>query len=389
MTVPHWRRSTSPKRLASDALVIGAGIAGVSAALEFQRRGMSVHVIERHTLGAGASCRNAGFLMRGSADHYADACRLYGRDRARRLWKFNEDNLAALRALGAGSLESFRDRPSALIALNEEQEAELNLSLTMLREDGFRVEWLTSGNDTVWRSGHVRTALVNPDDASVNSWELIQLLASKLTRPVIENQEVYAVRPDADSVCVHTPDYEFHAPRVLVCTNAYGPLLFPTLGKLVTPRRGQMIALRFPPSRAVQLSASYYFNHGSEYTRQTPDGTIVFGGCRTYHADRELGYEDLTTPWVQHDIERWATKLLGEGFEVTARWAGTMGFSPDGLPLVGPIPDADPGRERLWFCGGFTGHGMSIGHLTARSAVAAMVDGAECEFRLESRSLAP
>ncbi len=380
MTISHWRRTSTPTRIDCDAVVIGAGIAGVSAALEFQRRGLSVRILERFTLASGASSRNAGFLMRGCADHYAEASRLYGRDRARDLWKFTEDNLAALRAEGAPNLPSFRNISSKLLALDQAQHDELHCSATMLRDDGFDVGWEVTGDDTIWKSGRVRGALVNPGDASVNPWELMQLLAGKLGHPIDQNQEVFAIEPRETAVCVRTADHDYHAPRILVCTNAYAPLLFPSLDHLITPRRGQMLALRFPHSRAVRLDASYYFNHGSEYVRQTPpppngDGTIVFGGCRTYHADREVGYEDRTTPWVQDDIEKWVTELLGSGYEITARWAGTMGFSQDGLPIVGPVPEIDQARKRIWFCGGFTGHGMSSGFLTAKSAACAMVEG--------------
>jgi len=379
MTVPHWRMAAKPERIACDAVVIGAGIAGLGAALALERRGLDVSVVERHVMAAGASSRNAGFLMRGCADHYSDACGRYGRDRAAALWRFTEDNLKILRAEGAESLPSFRAVPSCLMALDEQQERELTTSCQMLQEDGFRAPWLTSGSDSAWAGGRGRGGLINPDDASVNPFELMTLLAGKLKRGIHENQEVCAVELDGERVRVCTATHEFVAPRVLVCTNAYGPLLFPALEKLITPRRGQMIALRYPPERRVSLAFSYYFNHGSEYFRQTPDGTIVFGGCRTRHAERELGYEDRTTPWVQGDIEECAGTLLGGGFEILRRWAGTMGFSPDGLPMVGPVPGFDP-HGRIWFCGGFTGHGMSMGFKTAHVAAAAMIDGADNPF---------
>jgi len=53
---------------------------------------------------------------------------------------------------------------------------------------------------------------------------------------------------------------------------------------------------------------------------------------------------------------------------VTHRWAGTMGFSHDALPYVGPI------GEGLFVCGGFTGHGMAFGPACAE-LVAALVRG--------------
>ena len=43
-----------------------------------------------------------------------------------------------------------------------------------------------------------------------------------------------------------------------------------------------------------------------------------------------------------------------------------MGFSPDGLPIIARA-DKQPGK--IWFCGGLTGHGMSLGARTAQAAI--------------------
>jgi glycine/D-amino acid oxidase-like deaminating enzyme len=67
--------------------------------------------------------------------------------------------------------------------------------------------------------------------------------------------------------------------------------------------------------------------------------------------------------------------LLDRPIRVVARWAGTMGFSPDGMPLVGPVGASDS----VWFCGGFTGHGMSLAYRTGAGAVAAMLDGSDAD----------
>jgi gamma-glutamylputrescine oxidase len=390
MTVSHWRRSASSvERLACDAIVIGAGVAGLSAALAFQRRGLKTVVVDRGAIGSGASTRNAGFLMRGAADHYADAIRLYGRDLARTIWAWTELNLVGLRAEGAGELPSAKRIPSALLALTPEQRDELRTAEKLLREDGFRVDWAErsipgAAPDTCFGTGRVLGALINPDDGSINPVELLSLLAGKLaaggTR-VLEHREVFAVTPSGGGVEVRSAELALRAPRVLVCLNAYAPLLLPELDGLVTPRRGQMLALS---GEGIRLDASYYANHGSEYFRQAADGSVVVGGCRTYFAEREVGYEDKTTAYVQDALEKFAAEMLGLAgpdavrARLLARWAGTMGFSPDGLPLVGPVDDAKGTTTygpNVWFCGGFTGHGMSMGFRTAHAAVEAMLDG--------------
>ena len=45
------------------------------------------------------------------------------------------------------------------------------------------------------------------------------------------------------------------------------------------------------------------------------------------------------------------------GAEITRRWAGIMGFTPDMLPLMGPAPGLDPSIHVL---AGFSGHGVGM-----------------------------
>jgi len=410
MTVSHWRRSAHPPTtLEVGVCVIGAGICGVSTALALQKRNESFTILERHALASGASSRNAGFLMRGAACHYAEAIDLYERQPARDLWRFTEANLEGLRQEGCESLASYRRVPSMLLALNaggsgeawepgaeyaKANRAGLQRSLSLMREDGLDVGWIAPGDsgapiDAAWKSGRIACALVNPGDASVNSYELMKLLAgklkahpsiaAKLASPILENQEVFAIEPAGAKTIVRTADFAVRCDRVLVCTNAYTSLLLPRFEDLVKPRRGQMLGLA-PNGRT--LAASYYANDGSEYFRQAADGTIVVGGCRTYFADQEVGFEDRTTLPVQNSLELFARAMLGyrkdEPLPITSRWAGTMGFSPDGLPLIGPISPTSP----IWFCGGFTGHGMSMGYKAAHEAVDAMLDNREPLFAL-------
>lgn len=390
MTVSHWRRaSTRADRLECDALVIGAGVCGVSAAIAFARAGLHTLVIDRGPVAGGASSRNAGFLMRGAADHYADAIRLYGHGLAKTLWRWTEENLAGLRGEGCETLPSYRRIPSALLALNDGQARELREAEGLLRADGFNIGWAESsigpfGPDSAFKAGGVLGALVNPDDASVNPVELVELLAAKARASgatIFENREVFGVEGDDEGATVRSADLVIRARRVLICLNAYAPLLIPELAGIITPRRGQMIAL---DGTGLRLDASYYANHGSEYFRSSADGTVVVGGCRTYFADREVGFEDTTTSYVQSALETFAARALGiDGApavraRLKARWAGTMGFSPDGLPLVGPVDDLGASARygaNVWFCGGFTGHGMSMGYRTAQSAVEGMLEG--------------
>ena len=357
-----------------DAVVIGAGIAGISAALHLQRAGLTVVHLERHTRGSGASSRNAGFLMRGAADNYAACVRDHGRPHARFLWKLSEDNLTALRAEGIHSIPSFADRPSCLLALDEEEADELRRSADLLRADGLAVDTTTDTLDAARRLAP-RFALINPNDGCVNPVELLRHLAAKLQSPPIENAEVHTIEPARNHVVVRTPTLTLRADRAIVCTNAYAPLLLPRLRELITPNRGQMLALRSD----APILRSYYANHGGEYFRRADNSTIVFGGWRRFDEANERTYADSTSDAIQRGLESFASRVLGtQPLEVIARWSGTMGFTPDHLPIADALDD----DRRLWFCGGFSGQGMSMGFKTAALAVESMLKGTPTAFPL-------
>lgn len=362
----------------ADLVVIGAGICGVSAALWAERRGLSVAVLERDTVAFGASGRNAGFLMRGASDNYAATIGMWGRERARTVWRWTEDNLKLLLEEGIDSLKGFRRVPSTLVAVEEVELEQLRASRELLSEDGFEVGWMDTGDDSLWASGLALGALVNPNDASCDPYELVSHLRSKLVGPVAEGQRVVGIEPAGDRLRLVTSGGHWLAERVLVCVNAAARELFPGVGRLIEPNRGQLIAF---DGRGLRLDASYYINHGHEYVRQAVDGAVLVGGMRWRDEVGERTALVETSPAIQENLEIFAEKLFGRRPAVLNRWAGTMGFTPDELPVVGPLKGAWDASQ-VYFCGGFTGHGMSKSFLTARAAVDEMLGGAATPFPL-------
>ncbi|NRA59127.1 MAG: FAD-binding oxidoreductase [Phycisphaerales bacterium] len=352
--------------------IVGGGVCGLSAALHVLKRGLRPIVLERHVPGWGASTRNAGYLMRGLAENYRSARDGFGERIAQDVWRWSEENLLGLRAEGIEALPSYEATPSCLLALDQSEADELIESAELLQADGFGVLLTESGSDSIWQSGLPLVGLVNPGDATVNPAELVALLASKLGSAVLSSHEVHAIEPASEGqgggCVVRTAGSVVRAAQVLVCTNAYTGGLLPGLARMVVPNRGQMLALEADNAR---LDYAYYVNRGHEYIRQHVDGRIVVGGCRGQFSDAERSMDDRTTEPVQHAIEAFARMVLDRPIRVVSRWAGTMGFSPDGMPLVGPISE----DGSVWFCGGFTGHGMSLAYRTSAGAVTALLDG--------------
>ena len=387
MTISLWQRTPPRELIRCDVAIIGAGITGLSAALECEARGLSAVILEAEWAGAKASGRNAGFMIRGAAENYARASRLYGRETAREIWELTEENLRELRALGLESTEGYRAIPSCIAATDAQELDELHESCEMLRHDGFDADLVTKDNhpdDALWRSGVVLGGMLNPGDAVCSPTELIRLLGASLgATPLFENAEVYRLEIEPTHAALLTQSVEVHASRVLMCTNAYASQLCPALRGVIRPNRAQMLACRPENPRDADLQCAYYLNHGSEYIRRGAPGELLMGGARSYHAQDEATACDDTTPEVQAHLERFVRQLVTDSFLVTARWAGIMGFSPDALPAIGSVDPANaPGEGRVWFCGGLTGHGMSMGHRIGRHAVGVMLDDEPTRFGL-------
>jgi glycine/D-amino acid oxidase-like deaminating enzyme len=67
----------------TDAIVVGAGIAGLSVAYELAKAGRSVEVLDRGPIGGGMTARTSAQLAPQFDDYYHEHIRLRGEDEAR------------------------------------------------------------------------------------------------------------------------------------------------------------------------------------------------------------------------------------------------------------------------------------------------------------------
>src|SRR2546426_5663572 len=129
MSTPFWPRpaerylGTSPG--SAEVIVIGGGITGVSLLHHLRRRGMQAVLVERTHLAAGASGRNAGFLLAGVADNYAEAVRIFGREKARDVWHLTHENHDAMVEAVAGQEVGHRRLGSATLASGPKEAEQL------------------------------------------------------------------------------------------------------------------------------------------------------------------------------------------------------------------------------------------------------------------------
>ena len=332
----------------TDILVIGGGIAGTSLMHHLARRRFSAVLVESRHLAFGASGRNAGFLLAGVADCYAEAVRIFGRSKAREVWQITDENHDRMIEATAGVDVGYRRLGSATLASGSEERARLEESAQLLKDDGFPAHW-----DGL--------RLLNPRDGEVDPSAVVGALAGRLRGGSIrEGVEVTAIEPAGEEVTVRAGESECRAGVVVLATNGYTSRLMPQVK--IQPTRAQMLASG-PLSRSL-CDVPTYSHFGYRYWRQLPSGEVLIGGWRDTSFETEKTLDDNTTPEIQEHLDRKLAEMDGKA-EVTNRWAGIMGFTQTGLPLVGPVE----GMKNVYTCAGFNGHGMGFAFMSAKQLV--------------------
>jgi glycine/D-amino acid oxidase-like deaminating enzyme len=349
MNTPFWSPPSEkyPGRLPdkADVLIVGGGIAGASLLWHLGRRRINAVLVERHHLAAGASGRNAGFLLAGTASSYAAAVRTYGREKAREIWEITGENHDRLIEAVRGQDVGYRRLGSAMVPANDEERALLIESEQLLREDGFMATWDGS-------------RLVNPRDGEVDPTALVAALARQGGPGAIrEGVDVSAISPRLHDVLVTAGEEVCEAGVVVLATNGYTATLASDVK--IQPVRAQMLATA-PESKSI-ADLPAYSNFGYRYWRQLASGEVLLGGWRDTSPETEKTADGQPTDEIQERLDQ-AVLGLGVTSEVTHRWAGTMGFTESGLPMAGPLA----GRPNTYICAGFTGHGMGFAFMSAK-----------------------
>ena len=360
----------------ADVVVIGAGLCGASAALALSRAGISTVWLEGRGVSQGASGRNAGFLLQGTCERYSRAVAIMGRSRAREVHAASLANHAAMAEAVAelGLACAYQKRGSLQLASSEDEERELVESAELLREDGFAAD-LREGEaiGPTLREAGFRVGVHLPEDG--------ELQPARFVRGVAEIARVGGVRlfeqspvtrldaPATGDVVAHTATGTVRASVALVCTNAAAGQLLPWFADKVDPVRGQMLATASAPPL---FDCPIYADHGYDYWRQDELGRIALGGWRNLDPGSERGFEETLHPGIQERMTAFLHRFPAlRSVEITHRWSGTMGFSRDGLPIVGAVP----GTPGALAAAGFTGHGFGFAWLAGRALAEMLVEG--------------
>ncbi len=340
-------------------------------------------MLERHTIGWGASSRNGGFVLPGYKPDIEDLARRLGVPEARRLFALSVEAVEGLEALIAeeGIACDYARCGTVVLAAKPGHMAGLERSRRFLqRELGHETTLLSAAElRSEIASTRYHGGLLDPLAGAVQPARLVDGLARAAERAgarLVEQADVRRAARDAGDWVLTTSAGEIRAGSILVATNGYTGGVVPALRRRVVPVGSYLIATvplaadaadRLIPRRRVLSDTKnllYYF-------RRSADDRLVFGGRAAFTPTPVARSAEI--------LQRGLVEVFPElaGTPIDYAWGGQVAFTLDQMPHAGRLND-------VYYALGYGGHGVAMatwlgarmGHAIAGRAPLPQLDGA-------------
>jgi len=374
---PYWWEAHEPTALPEIALpketrvaIIGAGYAGLNAALELNASGIDCIVLDANEPGFGGSTRNGGMVSGGvnvgkrylaraltpeeAAPFLADAADAFS---------LVEDLIAREKIdcgwtragyfLGAWCKSHFDAMAKKVDMLNQYARSEAYVVPPERQREEIGSDYYRGGM-VVGRAAHLHPALF---------FKGLLDMCRKRGIAIASRTEVTGLREQGGGWLVETPRGTVKAGDVIVATNGYTGKVTPQFQRRVVPVGSYIIATEeLAPELAASLSPKNRSFADTRrvltYYRMSPDGKrLIFGGRAKFgHTDpvetAAILYIFMTDRFPQL-----------KGTKITHAWTGNVAFTLDETPHMGRFAN-------LHYALGCNGSGVAmmsyLGQQTAR-----------------------
>jgi glycine/D-amino acid oxidase-like deaminating enzyme len=377
---PHTPYPVLSQTEAADVCVVGAGLAGLTAALTLARAGRRVVLLDAERLAWGASGRNGGVVSPGYATSFAQIARRVGDAHAQQLHRLSIEGVDIvrenIRALGIGDAQL---APGTLRVSRFENSAAIRDYAAWL-EKTFDYPMRFMSRDEVRAllvTDKYFNALHNPQAFHFHPLNYALGLAREFTRlggRLFEASPAMAIESTGAARQVRTPRGTVDARDVLVACGGYTGNLVPRLRRSYLPILTYMVVTEPAPdliAAAIRATASIGDSRrASDYYRLVDGGRrILWGGMIT---TRQAEPARLASLLEQRMLDTYPQLA---GIRIARAWSGRMAYARHLMPQIGRLDDG------VWYCTSFGGHGMNT-TAAGGTVIAEAILGASDRYRL-------
>jgi glycine/D-amino acid oxidase-like deaminating enzyme/nitrite reductase/ring-hydroxylating ferredoxin subunit len=369
-SAPRAPRAGLNEDVHADVCVVGAGITGLGAALQFARTGASVVVLEGRFVGAGATGYTTAKLSSLHGLTYAKLERTLGEQAARVYGQANERGIErAFELAGELGLDcDLRRKPNLTYSLSPGERNQIEAEVAAARRAGLPASLVDASDLPFPIAAAVRFA----DQGEFHPVKFLNGLTRALEDAGARLHEgTFAVSVDAGAPCRVVTDTgrTVTAGSVVVATH----LPFLDRGLYFArchPERSYVVAAPYDGGAAAEgMYLSTESPAHSIRTHTLDDRTWLLVGGESH----KTGQDDARERYER--LELWAREHFG--VEPSLRWATQDQMPADGVPYVGPV---DPFSKNVYVATGFRKWGLAMG-LAASELLEAWVDGRDHPWR--------
>lgn len=348
---------TLDRDLTVEVCVVGAGIAGLSAAYLLAREGRRVAVVESATIGGGQTVRTTAHLSNALDRGYSQIIRLRGREAARLA---AESHTAAIervaQAVHDEEIDCDWERLDGYLVAGEPGDDSIEREYGAVRDAGLAdVELLPRSPIASLTTG---PCLRFPQQGQFHPMRYLAGLANAITRrhgSVFENSHVASIDGKRSQVVLEN-GAEVHTDIIIIATNT--PVFdLVAIHTKQAPYTSYVIGLQIDASR-IPLGLYWDTADPFHYVRLAHTGNgqgsplLLVGG-----EDHKTGQADDGRARFKQ-LEAWARQRFPHAGDVAARWSGQVMETVDGLAFIGRNPLDTP---NVYVATGDSGLGMTHG----------------------------
>ncbi len=357
-----------PETQRADVVVVGSGIAGLSAAYELASRGRSIIVLDRGAIGSGMTARTTAHLASALDDGYAQLTEIRGAECARLCYESTVaaiDRVEAIQREEAIACDFARVDGYSILAPGT-SETEFNKELEACRRLGIPV--IDCADRTPFHLGEACRSLRFPQQARFHPTKYLAGLASAIQRKrgrLFAHTCVDSIEQKHGEMVVNTTSgCAVLSQAVVVATNSPVNVKVAVHTKQA-PFRTYVIAARIP--RGTLNDALYWDTLDPyHYVRLQPfsedEDVVIIGG-----EDHKSGEVDDGARRFEA-LEGWARARLPQMADCTHRWSGQVLEPVDFVGFIGESPE----DEQVFLVSGDSGQGITNG-VTAGMLIADML----------------
>lgn len=378
-----WYEATAPRReaqapprgvIAADVCVVGGGLAGLTTAMEVQRRGQIAVLLEAREIAWGASGRNGGFVGSGFALGVEEIIEQVGLRNAQALYRLSAHGTEYVRREVARLDQTIRMGDGVIVVQRVNDPLSVRRYVDkMLGDFGEGLELLSSEQTRMLlKTERYFQGIKNPHSFLIHPLRYARALADDAQhRGVLihENTPALEVRKVKGGFVVRTAHAEIHAPHVVHCVSSLDRRLHRATGRAILPIATYVAVTEPLEQDAIRTRCGIGdMRRAGDYYRLISDKRILWGGRITTRVSEparlaRMLKRDMLSVFPQ----------LGDP-KIDYAWSGLMGYALHKMPLIGRAADGQ------WFATAFGGHGLNTTAMAGILMARAIADGDD-EYR--------